>query len=169
MKFLTLVNKYKLKLLLNKRNQENQNEVDACILALLKPNSFSKQNLLVTSKFRYNTLFDSIVEYNRRLLTLNALLKNNAIISADWCTYEYRKVPYEDFFTNGVTHVDKQKELDQLKSLIIDFRQQLKIIDSQQVGVQGHNYRQMSRFHTHLSDLVVQLIKSSHEISLSKR
>lgn len=130
MRLLTIVNKYKLKLLLKNRNHENQNEVDACILALLKHNDFLIQNVTVSSKIRYNAIFHSIVEYNRRLHTLNTLLKSNSVISADWCTYEYRRVPYEDFFTDGVNYVDKQTQLKQLKSLIVDFRQQLKIIDN---------------------------------------
>ena len=168
MKLLVRLSKLKLDFLLKKMNGENKDEIEKLILSLLKPEYLNRENVLVTSKIRLDTIFTSIVEYNRRLVLLNTLLKNNTIISADWCKYEYRKVQFDAFFTDGNIYVDRKKEINEFIALVEQFRLQLYIIKDEQVGVAGHNLRHMSRFHTHLSDLIVQLIRSSHEISLSK-
>ena len=169
MKLLIRLSKVKLDFLLKKMNTENKDEIEEMILSLLKPNYFRQENVLASSKIRLDTIFTSIIEYNRRLVLLNTLLKNNTIISPDWCKYEYRKAPFDDFFTDGNVYVDREKEMNEFITLVKQFRLELYIIKDEAVGVKGHNLRQMSRFHTHLSDLIVQLIRSSHEISLSKR
>ena len=168
MKLLVRLSKLKLGFLLKKQNPENKDEVDNLILSLLKPALFKQDNIAVSSKMRLDSIFTSIIEYNRRLTLVNTLLKNNSYISPDWCKYEYRKVPYEDFFTDGSAHVDKQKEIHEFVNSVKELREHLKIIQDRQVGIEGHNLRQMSRFHAHLSDLIIQLIRSSHEISLSQ-
>ena len=168
MKLLVRLSKLKLGFLLKKQNPENKDEVDNLILSLLKPALFKQDNIAVSSKMRLDSIFTSIIEYNRRLALVNTLLNNNSYISPDWCKYEYRKVPYEDFFTDGSAYVDKQKEIHEFVNSVKELREHLKIIQVKQVGIEGHNLRQMSRFHTHLSDLIIQLIRSSHEISLSQ-
>lgn len=168
MKLLIRLSKLKLGFLLKRQTPDNKDEVDNLILSLLKPDAFRKENIVVSSKIRLDVIFASITEYNKRLTLVNTILKQNTYISPDWCKYDYRKVPYEDYFTNGSAYVDKEKEIQAFITLVKQLRFELYIIKDEQTGVNGHNLRQMSRFHTHLSDLIVQLIRSSHEISLSQ-
>lgn len=168
MKLLVRLSKLKLGFLLKKQNPENKDEVDDLILSLLKPHYFKKDNVVASSKLRLDVIFTSIIEYNRKLTLLNTLLKNNTVISADWCKYEYRKTPFDDFFTDGNAYVDKEKEIQTFITLVKQLRFEIYIIKDEQTGVKGHNLRQMSRFQTHISDLIVQLIRSSYEISLSQ-
>lgn len=169
MKLFVKLSKLKLEFLLNKPAEAKQADDNrAAILSLLKPNVFKNENVLVTSKLTFTVIFDSLIIYNKRLMHLINLLKNNAVISADWCPYEYRRVSYDTFFTDEQNHVDKQKTLQEFIRLVSELREQLNIIKDAQIGPQGHNLRQMSRFHTHLSDLIVELIRGSYEISLSK-
>lgn len=168
MKLLVRLSKLKLGFLLKKQNPENKDEVDDLILSLLKPHYFKQDNVVASSKLRLDVIFTSIIEYNRKLTLLNTLLKNNTVISADWCKYEYRKTPFDDFFTDGNAYVDKEKEIQTFIALVKQLRFEIYIIKDEQTGVKGHNLRQMSRFQTHISDLIVQLIRSSYEISLSQ-
>lgn len=148
--------------------EEDSIKTKAMILSLLDPDSFINENILVTSKLKFTVIFDSLITYNKRILLAITLLKNNSVISADWCSYDYKRVSYDIFFSDGVVYLDKQKEIGEFIRLVKELRQQIYNIKDAQVGPQGHNLRQMSRFHTHLSDLIVELIRGSHEISLSE-
>lgn len=168
MKLLVKLSKLKLDFLLNHTTATDVDRARELILSCLKPHYFKNEDILVTSKLKFNVIFDSLIVYNKRLVFINNLLKQNSIISADWCSYEYRRITYDELFTDGTVHVDKEKTLHEFIRLVKELREQLFIIKDAQVGPQGHNLRQMSRFHTHISDLIVELIRSSHEISLSK-
>lgn len=168
MKLLVKLSRMKLEFLLNQTADVDADKVKSAVLTLLKPHYFKDENVLVTSKLKFNVIFDSLVTYNKRLVFLINLLKNNSVISADWCNYEYRKLTYDDLFTDQDKYVDKEKTLHEFIRLVKELRIQLSIIKDAQVGPQGHNLRQMSRFHTHISDLIVELIRAHYEISLSK-
>lgn len=168
MKLLVWLDKIKLNFLLSKIDAVNQDEVQSAILSLLIAKNFKGGSILASSKIKYTVVFDSIAHYNKALSRVNALLQNSTIISPDWCRYDYNTVSHERFFTEGGTYVDKQREISEFVNSVTILRNNLKIIKDEQIGANGHNLRLMSRFQTHLSDLIVQLIRSSHEISLSQ-
>jgi hypothetical protein len=166
-KLLVRLSRMKLEFLLKKSTPETDN-ARAIVLSFLNPNLFKNENVAVTSKLKFNVICDSLIAYNKRLFFIINLLKNNSVISADWCAYEYRRITYDQLFIDGTVYVDKQKTLREFIRLVTELREQLNIIKDAQIGPQGHNLRQMSRFHTHLSDLIVELIRGSYEVSLSK-
>ncbi len=168
MKLLVKFRELKLDFLIKQITPENQDRINFEILNLLRTDYFKKTDILMTSTWRFNVLFNTLTEYNQKLMRVTTLLKNNQIISADWYTYEFRKVSYDQFFTNENFHIDKEKELREFIRLIKTLRTEIDNIKDAQTGTQGHNLRQTSRFCTHLNDLIVQIIRCSYEISLPR-
>ena len=168
MKLLVKFRKFKLDFLLKQINPHTQDKIHDIVLSLLKPNCYNKDNVLITSSWKYNCVFTTLRQYNQSMMKVTTLLKNNVVISPDWCRYDFKKVSYDDFFTDQYVYVDKVKELSEFIRLTRILRAEVVKIQDAQVGIEGHNYRQMSRFCTHLNDLIIQIIRCSYEISLSK-
>lgn len=168
MKFLVKLKQLKLEFLLKKLNETNQEKIYEIILEDFTPEYYKKLNVVYTSTHQFNCIFHTLRDYNKTLMRITTLLKNNVMVSADWCSYDYMKIPFDEFFTDEWYHIDKIKELKEFIRLVSIFKTELKTISEETIGVKGHNRRHMVRLNSHINDLLVQITKASHEISLFK-
>lgn len=168
MKFLVKIKRLKLGFLLKQINEENKENIFDIILNDINPDDFKQSNVLYTSTHKFDCILHTLRDYNKTLMRITTLLKNNVMISADWCRYEYMKISFDDFFTDQWYRVDKVNELKEYKRLVSIFKVEYRAIASETIGIKGHNYRQMTRLNNHINDLTVQIMRASHEISLFK-
>lgn len=168
MKFLVKIKRLKLAFLLKQINEENTEKIHNIILNDIKVDYFRQTNVLYTSTHKFDCVFHTLRDYNKSLMRLTTLLKNGVMISADWCRYDYMKIGFDDFFTDEWYHVDKIKEIKEYIRLVNIFKAEYLALQTETIGIKGHNYRHMTRFNNHINDLTVQITRASHEISLFK-
>ena len=160
--------KLKLDFLIKQLSTEDKDKVTSEILTLLNPAYFRETEIIATSKWRFNLVFDTLVDYNKALMKLCDLLDHEKQVSPDWCKYQYQQITYDKFFTHSGKYVDKDRELNELIRLTKSFRMHMLNIRDAHIGVKGHNHRQLTKFATHLDDLILQIIRCSHEVSTPK-
>lgn len=160
--------KLKLDFLIKQLSTEDKDKVTGEILTLLKPAYFRETEIVATSRWRFNLVFETLVDYNKALMKLCDLLDKDMQISPDWCKYQYKEITYDKFFTHSGKYVDKDRELNEFIRLTKMFRMHMTNIRDAHIGVKGHNYRQLTKFSTHLDDVILQIIRCSHEVSTPK-
>lgn len=168
MKFLVKIKRLKLDFLLKQINESNSERIHDIILSDFNADNYKTSNVLYTSTHKFNCIFHTLRDYNKSLMRVTTLMKNNVVISADWCRYDYMKIPFDEFFTDEWYHLDKVKELKEYVRLVGIFKTEYNAIKTETLGTKGYNYRQMTRFNNHINDLTVQITRASYEISLPK-
>lgn len=168
MKLLIRIKKLYLDFLLKNITAQTYDSVHDAILNSLNVNSLEHSNVIVTSEWEFDCILPNIRSYNEALTRIVANLQYNQMISSDWCRYEYMKVPYNKFFSEKTFYVDKVKELTEFIRLVKLLKDLYSVIREAPIGVEGHNARQVNKLIIHINDLIVQITRLSHEISLSK-
>ena len=168
MKLLIRIKKLYLDFLLRNVKEDTYDSVHEAILNLLDTSSLENTNILVTSEWEFNCIFPNLKSYNEALLRVASNLQYNQMISPDWCRYEYRKVSFNRFFSENTYYIDKVKELNEFVRLVKLLKELYSKVKDLPIGIEGHNARQMARFITHINDLIVQITRASHQLTLSK-